>query len=212
MTHRQCWNRIWAELGVSSSPNDVFDALLTRYSEPHRAYHTLRHIDECFAHFEKVRSECSHAAEVELAIWFHDAIYDPRSSQNEDLSAEWAERVLRSAGASEVVAKRIRDLVLVTRHNATPGSADGQVLIDIDLSILGAPAERFDEYEAQVRREYEWVPEPAFRAARAKILEEFVARPSIYSTEWCHQHLEEQAQRNLRRSLAQLAGARPQRA
>jgi predicted metal-dependent HD superfamily phosphohydrolase len=204
---RERWDRAWASLAVATPPAAVLDALVACYSEPHRAYHTLRHLEECFAHLAPVRGECTRPAEVELALWFHDAIYDPRGSENEERSAEWAESVVRAAGASPAAAERVRDLVLATRHDAIPESGDAKVLVDVDLSILGASVERFAEYETQVRREYEWVPEAAFCAARAKILRELVARPAIYSTAWFRDRLEPAARRNLQHSIARLAAA-----
>jgi predicted metal-dependent HD superfamily phosphohydrolase len=202
--NRKGWDAIWTELSAAQSPDQVFDELVVRYSETHRAYHTLRHLDECFSHLSKVRPQCNHPAEIELAIWFHDAIYDPRSSRNEELSAQWAEHVVIAAGISTEVAHRVRDLVMATKHNATSTSFDACVLVDVDLSILGSDIERFDEYEDQVRREYSWVPEPAFRSSRASILKEFLLRSSIYSTEYFRKGLEARARKNIERSLARL--------
>jgi predicted metal-dependent HD superfamily phosphohydrolase len=201
---RARWSRAWEALGIDP-PGGALDALLARYAEPHRAYHTLRHLEECFAQLEPVRARCERPAEVELALWYHDAIYEPREPRNEERSAEWAEAVLREAGVAADAAHRVRDLVLVTKHDAVPETPDAQLLVDVDLAILGAPAERFDEYEAQVRVEYGWVPETAFRAARAKILRELLARPELYSTAWFRERLEARARANLARSLACLA-------
>jgi predicted metal-dependent HD superfamily phosphohydrolase len=198
------WGRTWSELGAVAPPG-ALDALLARYAEPHRAYHTRRHLDECFAQLDPVRAHCERPGEVELALWYHDAIYEPREPRNEERSAEWAEAVLREAGVAAGAAHRVRDLVLATKHDAVPETPDAQLLVDVDLAILGAPAERFDEYEAQVRVEYGWVPEAAFRAGRAKILRELFARPALYSTPWFRERLEEAARANLARSIARLA-------
>jgi len=118
MPDRERWNATWRELGVASPPDQVFDELVARYSEAHRAYHTLRHLDECFAHLAEVRPRCTYPAEVELAIWFHDAVYDPRSSQHEELSAQWAERVVTAADGSKEAARRMGELVMATRRLA----------------------------------------------------------------------------------------------
>jgi predicted metal-dependent HD superfamily phosphohydrolase len=198
------WRRTWAELGVAA-PTGELEVLLARYAEPHRAYHTLRHLEECFAALDPVRAECARPAEVELALWYHDAIYDPKRPGNEERSAEWAERVLREAGAADDACGRVRDLVLATRHDAAPEAPDARLLVDVDLAILGAYAGRFAEYEEQVRREYAWVPDRAFRAARAKLLGELLARPAIYSTDGFRGRLEARARENLARSIAALA-------
>ena len=137
-----------------------------------------------------------------LALWFHDAIYQPKRNDNEDKSADWGAEVLARAGAPASVVDRFRGLVLATRHEAQPQSADARLLVDIDLSILGAEPARFDEYEAQVRKEYAHVPDLFFRMGRAKILKHFLARPAIYSTASFRDRFEARARTNLQRSLS----------
>lgn len=198
------WHLTWADLDLPPPPATVLEDLLARYSEAFRAYHTTQHLDECFQHFS-VASHLSHRpGEVQVALWFHDAIYDTRSPQNEERSAAWAAQVLGAAGASEEVQSRVTELVLSTRHNAEPISEDARLTVDIDLSILGTPGARFDQYEAQVRQEYSWVPDAIFRQARAKIIREFLARPYVYATSFFRERLEERARLNLQRSLGQL--------
>ena len=204
MPTRERWNRAWSALGAAPPTEALFDDLLARYAEPHRAYHTLDHIRECLEQFDGAQSLAERPAEVELAIWFHDAIYDARSSDNEEHSAEWAARSLLEAGASSESSGRVRDLVLATKHNASPVGPDASFLVDVDLSILGSEPARFDEYESQVRREYSWVSEPAFREARKKVLREFLVRPHIYATGLFRARLEKRARTNLERSLRRL--------
>lgn len=187
---RNRFDSLWRGLGLTSPSAPVFDALERAYAEPHRAYHTAQHIEECLAQLELAGGN----AEVELALWFHDAIYDPRAHDNELRSAEWA---VREIGASNPLAQRIRELIMATRHEAIPDTPDAQLLVDVDLSILGAPRERFLEYESQVRREYEWVPDFIFRRERAKILRGFLARPFIYTTPFFRDKLEARARENL---------------
>ena len=201
---RECWRDAWQALGVTA-PAGLLDALVARYAEPHRAYHTLQHLRECFEALASGASLAEHLAEVQLALWFHDAIYDTRAQDNEEQSARWASESLAQAGAQEDAVARVHDLVMATKHAAVPTGRDAQLLVDVDLSILGAPEARFAEYERQVRREYAWVPEDGFRRARARVLESFLARPRIYSTRWFEQRLEERARANLSRSIEELA-------
>lgn len=197
---RDRFETLWRELGVAPPPHDLFAALRDAYGEPHRAYHTAQHIDECLGY-----ADLAHAsAEIELALWFHDAIYDPRAGRNEERSAEWA---VREIGEPSVLAESVRSLILITRHDVIPTTTDEQLLVDIDLSILGANPQRFAEYEAQVRREYSFVPGEMFRQGRAAILRTFLDRPSIYSTDLFRDLLEAQARANLTSSIAALATA-----
>lgn len=88
-------------------------------------------------------------------------------------------------------------LIMTTRHDATPSDADEQLLVDIDLAILGATPERFAEYDAQVRAEYAWVPGFVYRMKRRSVLKAFLARPRLYGTDHFRARYEAQARRNL---------------
>ncbi len=190
---------------VAQPPDCAFTELTQRYSEPHRAYHTLQHLEECFAWFESARPLIRAPGEVALALFYHDAIYDTRAKDNEERSVGLAAAVLEEyCGADRELVASATSLILATRHDVIPASGDPQVLVDVDLSILGASADRFDEYERQIRFEYSWVSEADFRKGRAAVLETFLAREKIYNTETFRARLEETARNNLKRSLATL--------
>ena len=200
----EAWNRCWAELGASTTSASVHAELASRYSEPHRAYHTLQHLQECLALRAELATRCESPAEIDIALWFHDAIYEPARNDNEARSAGWLDTVAAQAGLARDVRDRLNALVMVTRHSAMPATPDEAVLVDIDLAILGAPPERFAEYEVQVRQEYRWVPEWLYRRKRREILAGFLDRETIYSTPECRQRFEDQARRNLAQSVAAL--------
>lgn len=198
------WQNVWRGLGAANVNELLFHQLVASYSEPHRKYHTTQHLDECFQHLDEVRAEAERADEVELALWFHDAIYDTLRKDNEKRSAEWARESAIAAGLSSAQANRVYALILVTMHDAVAAGRDAAVLVDVDLSILGADAARFDEYERQIREEYSWVPGPLYCKARRQVLRGFLDRERIYSTEYFHAHRETQARENMARSLDRL--------
>lgn len=198
------WKATWSTLRLTPPDGEEFDALRSRWSEAGRAYHNLNHLRDCFRRFDQGRRIAERPGEVLAALWFHDAIYDPRSSSNEAESARLARRVLRGAGASAATTRRVERLIMATRHAAIPRGRDAALVVDIDLSILGAQPARFRRYEKAIRREYAWVPKAVFRHTRCRILEGFLARPAIYSTRLFFERYEAQAQRNLRRSIANL--------
>ena len=107
-------------------------------------------------------------------------------------------------GVDAYVAQRLYGLIMYTRHAEEPGEIDPQILVDADLCVLGASAERFQEYERQVRQEYSWVPDPVFRPARANILRGFLARRAIYHTPPFQDRYESCARCNLEQSLLAL--------
>ena len=153
-----------------------------RTRQPDRHYHTARHIDACLAQVQRYRSFAANPAEIEVALWFHDAIYDTRRSDNEQRSAEWASDFLSSTGAETAHVSRIHALIMATRHTAAADDPDQQLLVDIDLGILGQPRGVFDDYDAAIRREYHWVPWPQYAESRVAVLAEFLNRPFIYAT------------------------------
>lgn len=193
------WRRAWQGLG-STPPEGLLPALLAAYAEPQRHYHTQQHLAECLAHFEAVQTQALYPAEVEIALWFHDAVYDVKSKDNELRSTQWAEKALRGCGATEAHCQRVHALIMATCHESTPEDADAKLLVDIDLAILGASPGRFAEYDAQVRAEYAWVPRPVYGFKRKQVLRNFLERTSIYSTPHFRQLLEQQARSNLRQA------------
>ena len=200
------WRQAWQDAGVAQADEGLHRGVIACWSEPHRHYHTLQHLGECMTQFGEVRAMAEHAGEVALGLWFHDAFYEPRRDDNELRSADWASSCIAKAGAGAEVAQRVHSLIMQTRHKIPPEDADAQLLVDIDLSILGAPAQRFDESDLQVRAEYSHVADAAYREGRRAILQSFLARPRLYSTDYFHSRLEERARVNLQRALARLDG------
>ena len=201
----RAWLALWKRVGAQGDAGAVYRDLVARYSEAGRAYHTLDHIQACLAELAGVPDGSLDRDALEFALWFHDAIYDTHAHDNEERSAALAQEVGRSAGLSDAFGAEVAALILTTKHAASPIASDEQLMVDIDLAILGKEQSQFDEYEAQIRREYAWVPAGVFAGARAKILESFLARPAIYSTPIFRDKYEAQARRNLAHSIARLA-------
>jgi predicted metal-dependent HD superfamily phosphohydrolase len=198
------WLRLWERLGAEGSGHSIFAHLSAAYSEPGRAYHTAQHIRDCLAQLDSARHLARRPDEVEAALWFHDAVYLPGGSDNEDGSATLAEAALMACGVPPDVAERIRQLILATRHLTVSAESDTQLLCDIDLSILGREPAVFDEFERRIRLEYDWVPEAVYRTSRAEILSGFLQRRSIYQTQIFRDRYEAQARANLERLTQQL--------
>ena len=198
------WNAAWRELGVQQPDEALFNRLVACYSEKHRHYHTLQHLRECLDTLAPERGRARHPAEVELALWFHDAFYDVHRDDNEARSADWARDAMLAAGVAPDAAQRVHAMVIATDGHAPSDDPDTQLLIDVDLAILGAPPERFDESSRQIRAEYIHRPDPVFREGRIRVLGGFLARPRLYVTEPFHDACEAQARANLQRAIEQL--------
>jgi predicted metal-dependent HD superfamily phosphohydrolase len=200
---RSRWRRLWAALDAPVVPESVFDDLVAAYAEPHRAYHRFDHVLDCLCVFDDFSRGAEHPSEVETAIWFHDAIYDPTRHDNEARSADWAVDVLRRALAGEADTGRVRELVLATRHDAPAATADQRLLLDVDLSILGRSPAEFQRYEDEIRREYAWVPEAIYHERRADLLEGFLRRDPLFLTPELRSRFEAQARTNLTASISE---------
>lgn len=194
------WARAWSALALQPAPS-LQGALLRAWGEAQRHYHTQQHLQECLAHFAGARHLATHPGEVEIALWFHDAIYEVKASDNEAHSADWADAALTQAQAPAEVRQRVRELIMATCHSAQPEGAEAQLVVDIDLAILGAAPERFAQYDAQVREEYAWVPGLVYRMKRKAVLKGFLARKRIYGTAHFHERLEAQARANLTQAV-----------
>jgi predicted metal-dependent HD superfamily phosphohydrolase len=201
------WNDTWQRLGAQA-PGGELEALLAAWGEPQRHYHDRRHLRECLAHWAAWRGLAEHPGEVGLAVWYHDAVYDPQAKDNEQRSADWAARVVHEATLGDDVARRVRALIMATCHDAPLHGADACLLSDIDLAILGAAPHRFEGYDADVRREYAWVPEPLYRQKRCEVLQQFLHRERIYQTQPAFEALEAQARINLAAAVARLSKPR----
>ena len=192
--------KLCESVGAVRDSDECFNRLIAAYLEPHRHYHSLRHIAECQQEFEAVREQAASPEAIELAIWFHDAIYNTKASDNEEKSAEWARDFLEETSLAE----QVSNLVLATKHHDVRLDPVAPMLVDIDLSILGQPEKRFWEYEDQIRAEYSWVDSAVFSEKRAEILETFLKRDRIYSTDSFFDRYEPQARQNLQASIDRL--------
>jgi predicted metal-dependent HD superfamily phosphohydrolase len=193
----------WRELCRRFTNKDcdqLFAKLVEHYSESHRAYHNLTHIEDCLREFWPVRQQASSGA-VEFAIWFHDVVYDSHAKDNEERSAEFAAIELQRIPVPPDLVRQISELILVTKHQYAPVDLDAALIVDVDLTILGQPLERFDRYEKEIRSEYNWVSDADFAVGRAKVLENFIERATIYTTEFFRGRYEFSARENIQRSL-----------
>lgn len=198
------WNDLWQRLG-GVAPTGSFAQLLAAYGEPQRAYHTAAHIDACLGHFDAWQALAVCPERVELALWTHDLVYDTQRQDNEAASAAQACAWLRQAGLVEH-APEVEELILATRHQQVPSEPDAALVVDLDLSILASSPAVYDHYEAAIRAEFAWVPEPLFRAGRGKVLRHLLAMPSLYQHPPLAERWEAPARDNLRRALDALGG------
>lgn len=204
------WKDLMHSMNLPESMS-TYASLVGAYQQKHRYYHTVEHINAMLGHFDSCSNTSGYPCELELSIWFHDAIYAPFSSTNEVDSAAWAERFLREHQYDENATQRVSRMILATRHDHTDNTEetqehhDTQLLVDIDLSILGTTPEVYDRYETLIRKEYRRVPSFIYKRKRRALLESFLAKPKIYQTPTFEDRYEKSARLNLSRAIKALS-------
>jgi len=180
--------------------------LRAMYGEPHRRYHTLAHVEALLRWLTQWQSLAREPRLIDAAIWFHDAVYDTRRSDNEQRSAELARVELAALGWSAPDVERVAALVLATQHHqADAGDTDAWLFLDLDLSVLGQSPVHYAAYAAAIRAEYGWVDEARYREGRSAVLRSFLDRAAIYRTPELHAAWEAAARVNLAAELSALA-------
>lgn len=188
---------------VAARAEGAAQSLLARWRETHRGYHDERHLAEVLAAVE----ELGPSPVAVLAAWYHDAVYDGRPGEDEEASARLAEDALSGLGREPRATEEVAALVRSTAEHELPAdpASDEAVLHDADLWILASPAERFDEYCADVRREFAHVGDADFARGRTAVLTTFVERPRLYATNHAHERWTDDARANLRREIERLS-------
>ncbi|MER6520651.1 hypothetical protein ABT246_27830 [Streptomyces sp. NPDC001553] len=188
-----------------TDPAPYAKRLLAAWAEPQRRYHTTAHLADVLARIDVLAPHACDLAAVELAAWFHDAVYRPDRSENEERSAVLAERALPELGIDADRTAAVARLVRLTvTHDPAPGDVDGEVLCDADLAVLAGEPDAYAAYVAAVRAEYGFVPDDAFREGRAAVLRQLLGLPRLFRTPYGAAHWEAPARRNLAAELATL--------
>ena len=183
------------------------------YNETQRAYHSLQHIQQLFSQFEQIKHQLHEPHIIALALYYHDVIYDPRRSDNELKSAEYAVEALKGYLSAEQC-QHIYALIMMTAshelHECLDKDtvSDAAYLLDMDLSILGTPWSEYEVYAQAVRQEYRHIANEDYRTGRIAVLQKLLAHPVLYLTAYYHNHFELQARDNIKREISLLHASR----
>lgn len=198
------WYDLWHLLNAEGNTDEPLRVLTTHYGEPHRAYHTLAHVQHCLTELDSVLNQCAKPEAVMLALWYHDAVYDPTRHDNEVASAALLRQHTQHWHIQTDSIEASAQYISATSHTVGGGTGDERIITDVDLAILGQSDDVFDGYDEAIRKEYHFVPWNAYAARRTTILRTFLARPSIYATEHFVSRYEQRARGNLDRALERL--------
>lgn len=202
---RAAWSRCFED---TRDARALFDSLLGRHRETHRHYHGVRHVTWVVRHVEALAptEPVDDLGAVVVAAFFHDAVYDPRVSDNEAASALLADRELAALGWDEPRRQRVMTMVEATATHEVPIDIDTAVLLDADLAVLGSEPASYQAYVAGVRSEYAHVGADDWRTGRTQVLQSFLDRPALFATPTGRARWEVRARANLAAEVASLRG------
>ena len=201
---KNLWRRCRIDSRVAD-PGSAFAALVRHYGEPWRRYHTAEHLEACLMHFDSARDHMEEPDTVEIALWYHDSIYDIRGGDNEERSAELFLETVKGA-VEPGFCSQVRDLIMVTQHMDPPEQGDARYIVDIDLSSFGQEWDAFMADSRKVRAELTHLSDAEFNSSQLKFLRKLRDRRHFYSSEYFRTRYEGRARQNLDRLLILLEG------
>jgi predicted metal-dependent HD superfamily phosphohydrolase len=208
------WQALWQRFGVENA--DLAAAgqdVIAAYGHG-RYYHTQDHLASVLTELDWAKGALEKNGElsalssdakqklfdtVELALWYHDVVYDVEAKhgdnekQSRDLFLSDAEKF----GLAASVRKEIASLIDLTAHNKDAKTLMERLMTDCDLAILGASPAVFRKYDADIRKEYAYVPETIYKTERINVLAGFLKQKPIFKTAAFRKKLEAQAEKNL---------------
>ncbi len=199
-------NLLSSSSAADSKTTFTVDLLISKYSERHRFYHNLSHIHSLLCQAENFKNKFVDYQAVRLAVWFHDAIYEPQSQINEIESARLAVESLTELKFPRAEIKKVEKMILATqKHDAFGLDTDGKLFLDLDLGILGAKTVVYKKYAKAIRQEYAFAPESLYRHKRRIVLESFLKSEFIYYTDEMRELLEKAARANIANEIKELS-------
>ena len=200
------WNHLFTLVGIPvEAGSRLWQEIILRYNESQRAYHNLTHIAYCYQIAHPFLDMVPDPIAVQLAIWFHDIIYNHRATDNEEQSACYAGAELIQVGVADNLVAEVQRLIRLTQtHQAEPDDGNAHLLLDADLAILGAAAPEYSRYAQAIRQEYAWVSDEVYRQGRGRVLHHFLAREHLFWLPRLCQEREQTARQNIQTELQQL--------
>ena len=208
--NRRRFHKLWARCCRAETDGEasgVFNGLSDLYSQPDRHYHTPGHIEHCLRQFDLIAGLLDDPDAVEMALWFHDAIYDAAAYDNEQRSAQLFVDLV-GAAVAEPFERKVWDLIMVTKHPSSPRTSDEAYMVDIDLSSFGLPWAKFTRDSHAVRKEFAHLSEESFATKQRSFLEALLDREHFCFTEFFRTRHEASARRNISQYLKKLGRAR----
>jgi predicted metal-dependent HD superfamily phosphohydrolase len=204
---QSAWERLFGVFDIKpASSQPLFTDIVAAYSAGERHYHTLEHVQAVLTTIDALSYDAINLPAIQIAAWFHDYVYDPHASDNEERSAVHMMNVLTQIALPLETLQSAQHMIISTRtHHAEIDDIDCSILLDADLAILGAASEQYTAYSQAIRQEYHWVPETTYRSARKHVLQTFLLRERIYCIDEMVKRFEARARENMRQEIMRLS-------
>jgi len=198
------WQNLMLQCGFEENQN-THNKLIAAYEEKQRHYHSLKHLEHVLLSFDESKHLAKRPYAIELALWFHDAVYKIFAKDNEQASADWAKNFLQKQNADDETQSNVYDHIMATLHDAECMDNDSALTVDIDLAILGTTPDVYKKFEQNVRKEYRLIPGFIYKKKRKEILQSFLDRKRIYHHSYFVDKYEVQARSNLQIAIDNLS-------
>ena len=195
------WSHLMRKLQIQVDTTDCYQQICRSYHENNRYYHNLYHIADCLKLLDQYPDAVEDCSAVELAIWFHDVIYDPKQTDNEEQSAVWGGEQMGRWLLDCTLIETVQKLIRITDHKQTYRGGDAALIQDIDLEILGCDPVRYQDYSCAIRQEYDCYPDAIYKVGRRQVLESFLSREKIFQTDYYYSLFEAKARKNILNEL-----------
>jgi len=185
--------------------NKLWEEIEKSYSSKRRHYHTLSHLENLLSQLIEIKDKINNWETVLFTLYYHDVVYHALNSDNEEKSAELAEKRMKQLSVSAEIIENCKAQILATKKHQSNSDSDTNYFTDADLSVLGQSWETYKDYYQNVRKEYSIYPSIIYNPGRKKVLHHFLDMERIYKTEYFHAKFESQAKQNLRNELKELS-------
>ncbi len=187
--------------GDSSLIDRYWNEINTCYAEPHRHYHTILHLNNFLKELAGIRTKLENREAVLFALYYHDSIYNPLRSDNEERSAIVARERMEEISVPGFIIRAAVSCIMATRSHEVNDSPDVNYFTDADLSVLGRAPDIYKAYSNNIRKEYWEYPDALYCRGRKKVLSDFLQMTRIFKTDFFYSKYEEQARINIKAEI-----------
>jgi predicted metal-dependent HD superfamily phosphohydrolase len=184
--------------------NELWTEIEQSYSGKKRHYHSLQHLSSLLMQLKEVAGEIQNWETILFTLYYHDIVYNALKSNNEEKSAELAEKRMKQLDVSKDKIELCKRQIVATKSHIQSTDSDTNYFTDADLSVLGQPWEIYSLYHQNVRKEYSIYPDFVYNPGRKKVLNHFLAMDRIFKTDFFYTRFETQAKQNLQKEIALL--------